>query len=90
LSANVATVPAGYRVKLPTNRSLQPLVVLAKNEPPAAKPRVQVVHHRVKHGETLYDIARRYGASVQRIAQVNGLRRTHLLRVGSTLRIPQL
>ena len=91
LSANTATVPAGYRVKLPTNRSLEPLVVLAKNEPPpAAKPRVQVVHHRVKHGETLYDIARRYGASVQRIAQVNGLRRTHLLRVGSTLRIPQL
>ncbi|HEU5462498.1 MAG TPA: transglycosylase SLT domain-containing protein [Candidatus Binatia bacterium] len=90
LSANIATVPAGYRVKLPTNRSLQPLVVLAKNEPPAPKPRVQVVHHRVKHGETLYDIARRYGASVQRIAQVNGLRRSHLLRVGSTLRIPQL
>lgn len=90
LSTNIAAVPAGYRVKLPSNRSLEPLVVLAKNESPATKPRVQVVHHRVKHGETLYEIARRYGASVQRIAQVNGLRRAHTLRVGSTLRIPQL
>jgi LysM repeat protein len=44
----------------------------------------------VKRGETLYEIAKRYGASVQRIAQVNGLRRSHVLRTGTTLRIPQI
>jgi membrane-bound lytic murein transglycosylase D len=91
-------VPAGYRMKLPSDRSVEPLVVLAKSdsvEPKAAKrdeprTRAQVVHHKVKPGETLYEIARRYGASVQRIVQVNNLRQTRLLRVGSTLRIPQI
>ena len=79
-------------MKIPTNRSLEPLIVEVKNDVPAkqVKERAQVVHHRVKPGETLYAIARRYGASVQRIAQVNGLRRSHLLRVGSTLRIPRI
>jgi membrane-bound lytic murein transglycosylase D len=91
LSSMARIVPAGYRVKLPTDRTVEPLVVLAKNEevkPKTARP--QVVHHRVKRGETLFEIARRYGASVQRIAQVNGLRQSHLLRVGTTLRIPQI
>jgi membrane-bound lytic murein transglycosylase D len=92
------SVPAGYRMKLPFDRSVEPLVVLAKSdsvEPKSSKrdepkARAQVVHHKVKAGETLYEIARRYGASVQRIVQVNNLRQTRLLRVGSTLRIPQL
>jgi membrane-bound lytic murein transglycosylase D len=99
LSPRARVVPAGYRMKLPTDRTVEPLVVLAKNTnvaPKSAKKenvepkaRVQVVHHKVKRGETLYEIARRYGASVQRIVQVNGLRQSRLLRVGSTLRIPQ-
>jgi len=92
LSSAVRVVPAGYRMKIPANRSLEPLIVEVKNDVPTKQPkeRAQVVHHRVKPGETLYAIARRYGASVQRIAQVNGLRRSHLLRVGSTLRIPRI
>jgi peptidoglycan lytic transglycosylase D len=92
LSSAAQVVPAGYRLKIPADRSVEPLIVEVKNEVPAKEPkeRAQVVHHRVKRGETLYEIARRYGASVQRIVQVNGLRQSHLLRVGSTLRIPQL
>ena len=99
ISPSARVVPAGYRMKLPSDRSVEPLVVVATREnvaPKAAtkvsvepKARVQVVHHKVKHGETLYEIARRYGASVQRIVQVNGLRQSRLLRAGSTLRIPR-
>ena len=99
LNPSARVVPAGYRIKLPSGRTVEPLVVLAKSEnvgPKLAKKekiepkaRVQVVHHKVKRGETLYEIARRYGASVQRIVQVNGLRQSRLLTVGSTLRIPQ-
>jgi membrane-bound lytic murein transglycosylase D len=89
LTPSTRVVPAGYRVKLPSDRSIEPLVVVAKNtDEVKVKPRV--VHHRVKRGETLYEIAKRYGASVQRIAQVNGLRRSHVLRTGTTLRIPQI
>ena len=61
----------------------------ATKETVEPKARAQVVHHKVQHGETLYDIARRYGASVQRIVQINRLGQSRLLRVGSTLRIPQ-
>jgi membrane-bound lytic murein transglycosylase D len=104
LNPSARVVPAGYRMKLPSDRSIEPLVVLAKHESieprsairqsasgqnVEAKRRAQVVHHKVKQGDTLYEIARRYGASVQRIIQVNGLGRSRLLRVGSTLRIPQ-
>ena len=100
LNPSARIVPAGYRVKLPSDRSIEPLVVVAKNdwqepktvknETAAPKARAQVVHHRVKPGETLFEIAQRYGASVQRIVQVNGLRQTRLLRAGSTLRIPKV
>ena len=90
LSRSTGVVPAGYRVKLPSDRTVEPLVVLAKNSAGETKQKPQVVHHRVKRGDTLYDIAKRYGASVQRIVQVNGLRHSHLLRVGTTLRIPQI
>jgi membrane-bound lytic murein transglycosylase D len=99
LNPAARVVPAGYRMKIPSDRTVEPLVVLAKSatielksakkEKIEPKARVQVVHHKVKRGETLYEIARRYGASVQRIVQANGLRQSRLLRVGSTLRIPQ-
>jgi membrane-bound lytic murein transglycosylase D len=104
LSASIKVVPAGYRVKLPANGNSEPLVALAQAPQirrPANQAQVksvsastptraptQVVHHRVKRGETLIQIAQRYGASVQRILQFNGLRHAHLLRVGTTLRIP--
>jgi membrane-bound lytic murein transglycosylase D len=90
LSPTTQFVPAGYRVKLPSDKSVTPLVVVAKNPTPEPRPRVQVVHHRVKRGETLFEIARLYGASVERILKVNGLRKAHLLKVGTTLQIPKI
>ena len=89
-------VPAGYRLKLPSDRTLEPPVTLVQvqqvmRQPQAkeqSKAQPQVVHHQVKRGETLFLIARRYGASVQRILQANGLRHARLVRVGTTLRIP--
>lgn len=106
LSANVRVLPAGYRVKLPAGRSVEPIVEIAQvnYQAPAASPRrvasgqsqqrqetkPQVIHHRVQRGETLIQIAQRYGASVQRILQVNGIRQAHLVRAGTTLRIPRI
>lgn len=101
LSAGVRVLPAGYRVKLPANRSAEPITEVAQvnyQESAPAPRRVaaaqlraaqpQVIHHRVKRGETLHQIAQRYGASVQRILQVNGIRRANLVQAGITLRIP--
>ena len=86
-------VPAGYRVKLPSDRTIEPLVTVVQvqqvtTRQPQPKAQAQVVHHQVKRGETLFLIAQRYGASVKRILQVNGLRHAHLVKVGTTLRIP--
>ena len=104
LSATTKIVPAGYRVKLPSDPTSEPLVAvaqasqagqptsqpLAKSVSAPTRAPVQVVHHRVKRGETLLQIAKRYGASVQNILSANGLRQAHMVRVGTTLVIPKV
>lgn len=47
----------------------------------------QIVH-RVKRGENLYQIARRYGTSVQAIASANGIRNPNYIYAGQRLVIP--
>jgi membrane-bound lytic murein transglycosylase D len=49
---------------------------------------VSVLIHRVRRGETLSQIARRYGVSQWEIVRVNNIRNRHLLRVGQVLKIP--
>ncbi|RMG44067.1 MAG: LysM peptidoglycan-binding domain-containing protein [Acidobacteria bacterium] len=45
--------------------------------------------HRVRRGDTLSAIARRYGTTVRAIQQANGMGRRTLLRVGKILEIPR-
>jgi membrane-bound lytic murein transglycosylase D len=92
LGTATRVVPAGYRVKLPVDRTVAPLVTVAQVQQAARQPQAkpQIVHHRVKRGETVIEIARRYGASVERILQMNGIRKAHLVKVGTTLVIPKI
>lgn len=95
LSPATRVVPAGYRVKMPMDRNMEPLVTMAQvqrvaRQPEAKQTKPQVVRHRVKRGETVIEIAKRYGASVERILQANGIRKAHLVRAGSTLLIPRI
>ena len=91
LSSKTRIIPAGYRLKLPVDAKAEPVLVQAvETVQPRQRVQAQVVRHRVKPGETLFHIARRYGASVERILQANGLRRAHLLRAGMTLLIPKM
>jgi len=78
LSTNVRVLPAGYRVKIPADRSVEPIMEVAQlnYQAPAPRrvasaqpqqrqaPKAQVIHHRVQRGETLIQIAQRYGATV--------------------------
>jgi LysM repeat protein len=99
IALHAQVLPAGYRVKLPEGRSMEPLLNVAQVNyfAPAhrrccatpARAQAQVVHHRVQRGETLSQIASRYGASIKQILQANGLRHANLVRVGSTLVIPR-
>ena len=44
------------------------------------------VYHRIQSGDTLSAIARRYGTTVQRICELNGISKNTVLRLGRSLR----
>lgn len=46
------------------------------------------VEHKVQHGDTLWDISRKYGVSVEDIVTANAIKNANLIREGQTLRIP--
>lgn len=46
------------------------------------------IKHRVRRGENLGSISRRYGSSVRMIQKANGLRNAHQIRVGQILKVP--
>ena len=87
LSTQTRLVPAGYRVKVPVDSKTQPVIEVAQSQ---VKEQPQVVRHQVKRGETLFQIARRYGASADRILKMNGMGKSHRLQAGTTLLIPKL
>jgi len=90
LSTQTRSVPAGYRVKVPVDSRMEPVIEVAQRQPQPQEQRPQVVRHQVKRGETLFQIARRYGASVERIIQINGMHKSHRLQAGTTLLVPRL
>ncbi len=80
-------IPAGFELRVPGE--VDRAGVLA-SLPAAATASTQVadVTHRVRRGETLSGIAARYGASVQQLARLNGLRQPYRLVVGKLLKLP--
>lgn len=50
--------------------------------------RVSTLRHRVRRGETLTRISRKYRVSVSALSHANGLRNANRLRVGQSLLIP--
>jgi membrane-bound lytic murein transglycosylase D len=54
---------------------------------PPEKRMIQL-RHRIRKGETLSTLSRRYGTSVQAIRELNGLTRGHTIRQGNYLLIP--
>lgn len=45
------------------------------------------IYHRVRAGDTLYGIARKYGTTVKSICSLNGIKSTSTLKIGRSLRI---
>ena len=43
-------------------------------------------YHRIRSGDTLGKIARLYGTTIERLCQLNGIKRTTILRIGRNLR----
>ncbi|MEO0421090.1 MAG: LysM peptidoglycan-binding domain-containing protein [Pseudomonadota bacterium] len=83
-------VPKGYALRVPATLDL-----LSAREALGAVPATQRfarqtpdVQHRVERGESLSVIGARYGVSARAIAELNGLKSAHLIRVGQTLKLP--
>ncbi len=53
----------------------------------SVRPVTKRVYHKIRSGDTLYGLSRRYGVSVNQICRLNGISRTTILRIGRTLRI---
>ena len=55
---------------------------------PAAAPARVAATHRVRSGDNLTDLARRYGTTVQAIQAANGMGRRTVIRIGEQLSMP--
>jgi membrane-bound lytic murein transglycosylase D len=84
-------VPRGYALRLPAGSSERFQTRYAALAPhhKAASDATPYVVHRVKRGQTLQMIARRYGTTVAAIQRQNNLGRRVTLRTGQTLQIPR-
>ena len=80
-----ATAPKGpHRLLLPRGKAERFKVEVAKVPP---SKRINWVRHKIKTGETLSQISRKYGSSVTLIKQVNKIRGTNI-RAGKYLMVP--
>lgn len=76
---------ASTDVRIPVGSGERTLLALA--DVPTEE-RVLYVRHRVRSGDTLYDLARRYDVSVAAIQQANEMGRRTMIREGKELVIP--
>lgn len=83
---------ASYVVK--KKKTAKPSVTVdAQNEPLAAVAAEQndaagnqPIYHKIQSGDTLGAIAQKYGTTVSKLCELNGITRTTILRLGRTLR----
>ena len=76
-----------YLLKLPKGKKEQ-FLARWNSIPESERFAPQFVVHRVRYGESLWTISKKYGASIHDIAAVNKLRNRHKIKVGNKLKIP--
>ena len=79
----VATTAQDSLSAMAANNAAEPSATETKTQP--AAPAKQ--YHKVKQGETLGHIARKYHTSVKRLCQLNGIKETTPLQIGKRLRV---
>ena len=76
----------GQLLKIPTgasSSSAQENVVVAEPEPEP-----EPVTYKVKSGDSLWGIARKFGVSSSALAKLNGINNSNFIRIGQVLQIP--
>ncbi len=80
--------PNTYSLRVPIGKR-DLLLASIDQVPVSSPPRPAYVYHRVRKGETLSTIARRYHTSVKNIMWANNLKRSSYIVAGKKLKIPQ-
>jgi len=80
--------PTLYHLKVPPGRG-ERLLATIDSIPISFIPQAPFIRHKIKRGETLSDIARKYRVSVKKIARANNIRKSNHISIGKTLKIPQ-
>ncbi len=82
-------VPPGHLIRVPAGSSRAFEVGYAKlgDHELFNRQRVYFLLHRVRRGDTLSEIAHRYGTSISTIKRANGLRSSRI-RIGQVLKVP--
>ncbi|MBR9985652.1 MAG: LysM peptidoglycan-binding domain-containing protein [Desulfosarcina sp.] len=80
--------PNTYTLRVPVGKK-DLLLASIDQVPVSSPPRPAFVYHRVRKGETLSTIARRYHTSVKNIMWANNLKRSSYIVAGKKLKIPQ-
>ena len=62
-------------------------IEVAKQEEAERKAAAAVQYHTIRSGDTLGALARKYGTTVTRLCQLNGIKSTSILRIGQRLRV---
>jgi membrane-bound lytic murein transglycosylase D len=87
-----STTPPGvhYDLRVPVGTALKVQSGLTRvaSSDPDGSPRGRSRVHRVRSGQTLSSVARRYGVTTTALARANGLRSSSRLRAGARLRVP--
>jgi membrane-bound lytic murein transglycosylase D len=78
----------GYNLRIPPGNA-KLLLSQIDDMPVSRPPQRAYVYHRVRHGETLSVIARRYRTSVRSIMRANNMHRSNYIVAGKRLKIPQ-
>jgi membrane-bound lytic murein transglycosylase D len=80
--------PSKYDLRVPIGKT-DLLLASIEQVPLSGPPRPAYTYHRVRRGETLSTIARRYHTSVKKIMWANNLKRSSYIVAGKKLKIPQ-
>ncbi|OAG27534.1 lytic transglycosylase domain-containing protein [Thermodesulfatator autotrophicus] len=81
--------PANYDLKVPKGKGPELVALLEKGSiKPWVPKKTYYVYHRLRRGETLSHLARRYKTSVVAIMRANGISNPRRLRAGQRLKIP--
>jgi len=83
-------VPKGYKLRLPEGVTLsksQRLIASIPRREKATKQKPDVAY-KVRKGDSLSKIARRFKVSSRELVAINGLRSRHKIRIGQLLKLP--